>query len=34
MTTITALIGATLQFPTDDQDQLPVHIGPIRIGVA
>jgi hypothetical protein len=34
LTIITALVRATSQLPTDDQDQLPVRIGPIRIGVA
>ena len=34
MTSIRALVGATSQFPTDDQDQLPVRVGPIRIGGA
>jgi hypothetical protein len=34
MSSIRALVRATLQFPTDDQDQLPIHVGPIRIGGA
>ena len=34
LTSISALVRATSQFLADDQDQLPVRVGPIRIGGA
>ena len=34
ITRVIALVHATSQFPADDQDQLLVGVGPIRIGVA